>query len=478
MTGAPSGSGLDGTYELKEDEKTKREEVCLDGCVYTREGQEYCFRSEPLATSPDVVCESGETGGATGGATGSTSAESADALASQAAAQTQARDAAAADKKAAEENKEAASAADSALDSVNLDSLEVRRRRQATTAYPKPTDCAGVTSGMQSVQDLLDINPSRALVIIIVLKSITSADATCSADEIASLKSMKTAAKEKARLAVNKFINAIAAAVTKLNAAVEALQAINTKLTAIGASTVATGTQAPAVATVFVPTTGSPGARSTGSAGTGSTGSPGVRSTGSAGTGSTGSAGTGSTGSAGTESTGSAGTGSECPVDDSFQDLLDFYDHTISFSDEQVTATCCTLCQTAVNVTCGLGHSCAAACSALSASLCPSHDCRNCQTLDDTSIDSSTLSSPTSTTDLTTEYTEEFTSQKKNKTGILMSSRKSHASCVSSASSSACNYCLREGCKVKSSPECCLHPKCRRRRRRKCKWIQRYLGNF
>merc|ERR1719427_1928451 len=62
VTGAPSGSGLDGTYELKEDEKTKPEEACLDGCVYTRGGEEYCFRSEPLATSPDVVCESGSAG--------------------------------------------------------------------------------------------------------------------------------------------------------------------------------------------------------------------------------------------------------------------------------------------------------------------------------------------------------------------------------------------------------------------------------
>ena len=57
VTGAPSGSGLDGTYELKEDEKTKREEVCLDGCVYTRGGQEYCFKSAPIAESAQVTCD-------------------------------------------------------------------------------------------------------------------------------------------------------------------------------------------------------------------------------------------------------------------------------------------------------------------------------------------------------------------------------------------------------------------------------------
>merc|ERR1712008_106701 len=145
-----------------------------------------------------------------------------------------------------------------------MDALAARMRRQLTTAYPKPTDCAGVTSSMQSVQDLLDKNPSKALAIINVIKTLKSADVTCSADEIASLKSMKTAAKGKATLAVNKFTNAIAAAVTKFNAAVEALQAINAKLTVLGVSTVAAGTQAPAVATVFVPTEAATTQRTTG----------------------------------------------------------------------------------------------------------------------------------------------------------------------------------------------------------------------
>ena len=85
----------------------------------------------------------------------------------------------------------------------------------------------------------------------------------------------------------------------------------------------------------------------------------------------------------------------------SAEDLVDFYDHAVSFSDGQVTATCCTLCQRAINVTCGLGQSCAAACFAESASLCPSHDCTNCHTIDDTTLASSETrdtEEPTSTT--------------------------------------------------------------------------------
>ena len=68
--------------------------------------------------------------------------------------------------------------------------------------------------------------------------------------------------------------------------------------------------------------------------------------------------------------------------------------------------------------------------------------------------------------------------QRKKKTSISVSPKKTRASCLVSASSSACNDCVKEGCKVGRSPGCCLHPTCRKKRRRKCKWIQRYLGSF
>merc|ERR1712088_1092694 len=54
-------SSLDGTYTLS-DNGAKREEICIDGCVYERDGLEYCFISKPVAESADVQCDDGFTG--------------------------------------------------------------------------------------------------------------------------------------------------------------------------------------------------------------------------------------------------------------------------------------------------------------------------------------------------------------------------------------------------------------------------------
>ena len=54
---------------------------------------------------------------------------------------------------------------------------------------------------------------------------------------------------------------------------------------------------------------------------------------------------------------------------------MDFYETTISFSDVSVSAPCCLANLTTVPVSCGLGTSCAASCSALSATLCPTGQC-------------------------------------------------------------------------------------------------------
>ena len=40
---------LDGTYTLTAHSNTKREDICIDGCVYQRDGLEYCFISTPVA---------------------------------------------------------------------------------------------------------------------------------------------------------------------------------------------------------------------------------------------------------------------------------------------------------------------------------------------------------------------------------------------------------------------------------------------
>ena len=70
----------------------------------------------------------------------------------------------------------------------------------------------------------------------------------------------------------------------------------------------------------------------------------------------------------------------------------------------------------------------------------------------------------------------EPTEQKQERTDLSVKTRKKKGSCTSFASSDACSYCVQEGCRVKASPECCLHPTCRKNRKRKCKWIQKYLG--
>merc|ERR1712088_230756 len=57
---------LDGTYTLASDGE-KREDICIDGCVYERDGLEYCFISKPVAESADVVCDGGFTGPSTTG---------------------------------------------------------------------------------------------------------------------------------------------------------------------------------------------------------------------------------------------------------------------------------------------------------------------------------------------------------------------------------------------------------------------------
>ena len=47
-------SKLNGVYFLKAKEEIKRDALCSDGCVYTRDNEEYCFIDKP---GPTVVCE-------------------------------------------------------------------------------------------------------------------------------------------------------------------------------------------------------------------------------------------------------------------------------------------------------------------------------------------------------------------------------------------------------------------------------------
>merc|ERR1712088_1070672 len=170
-------SSLDGTYTLS-DNGAKREEICIDGCVYERDGLEYCFISKPVAESADVQCDDGFTGstefpgtGSTGtgstmspvsmettgstfdgftGSTGSAGPSTTQSLGSLSDAVNAAKeeaDAALAEIAAADAAIEAASGASSALDDFDFASLSTplrRLKRQAdatTAAYPAPNTC-------------------------------------------------------------------------------------------------------------------------------------------------------------------------------------------------------------------------------------------------------------------------------------------------------------------------------------------------
>merc|ERR1712130_55526 len=361
-------SSLDGTYNLASN-GDKRDDICIDGCVYERDGLEYCFISKPVAESADVVCDDGFTGpsttgssgfpstGSTGsgspmspvsmessgstetgptgftgssGSTGSSGPTTTQSLDSLTDAVNQARedaDAALAAIAAADAAINAANAASSQLDSIDFSAFAGRRfKRQAssTTAYPVPTTCTSVLILMDDITTTLSSNPAGVTPLITALLAITTPlSEPCSADDINSLDSKKDDAKSTAEDAVAKQTNLKAAATEEYNAANEEIMSLNEQISAAGGTTIAAGTAAPTVATMFVePTTDATGSTFTidvtftgstfdGSSPSGSTfdgSSPtgGSSITGSTGTG--GFSGTGPTGSTG-DFTGSTGSG-------------------------------------------------------------------------------------------------------------------------------------------------------------------------
>merc|ERR1712168_627205 len=304
---------LDGTYTLASDGE-KREDICIDGCVYERDGLEYCFISKPVAEAADVVCDDGFTGpsttgssgfpstgstgsgspmspvsmessgstetgptgftGSTGtgftgssGSTGSSGPTTTQSLDSLTDAVNQARedaDAALAAIAAADAAIDAANAASSQLDSIDFSAFASRRfKRQAssTTAYPVPTTCTSVLTLMDDITTTLLSNPAGVTPLITALLAITTPLAEpCSAEDINSLDSKKDDAKSTAEDAVAKQTNLKAAATEKYNAANEEIISLNEQISAAGGTTIAAGTAAPTVATMFVePTTDATG---------------------------------------------------------------------------------------------------------------------------------------------------------------------------------------------------------------------------
>ena len=50
-------SELNGVYTLKENEGSKPDPNCMDGCVYLRDNEEYCFVQKSTEEGATVVCE-------------------------------------------------------------------------------------------------------------------------------------------------------------------------------------------------------------------------------------------------------------------------------------------------------------------------------------------------------------------------------------------------------------------------------------
>ena len=50
-------SELNGVYNLKAKEDSKPDPNCMDGCVYLRDNEEYCFVQKSTEEGATVVCE-------------------------------------------------------------------------------------------------------------------------------------------------------------------------------------------------------------------------------------------------------------------------------------------------------------------------------------------------------------------------------------------------------------------------------------
>merc|ERR1711934_436339 len=95
-------------------------------------------------------------------------------------------------------------------------------------------------------------NPTKAVAIVAILKSLTATDLnpSCSTSDVADLESAKESAASKAAEVVATQTNKIAKATEEFNAAVALINTVNEALASQGATTVEAGTTAAPVATV------------------------------------------------------------------------------------------------------------------------------------------------------------------------------------------------------------------------------------
>ena len=136
--------------------------------------------------------------------------------------------------------------------------------------------------------------------------------------------------------------------------------------------------------------------------------------------------------------------------------LLEFYNDAMTFNDSIVELVCCKLDGTPVTVSCGQGLSCAAACYSREAVLCPSHNCDDCDNIDEGGED-----------------------RGQRKVGDEGGEERGGGLAWSTLFSGSMSHCTRRGCQVRGrSKYCCFHPICRNRRRRQCSWLQYFSGKL
>ena len=156
-----------------------------------------------------------------------------------------------------------ASSVDAGLDLISslIDDLLAMRRRSrrqetassATTHFSKPTTCSEFLSGLQLLTAALtldheDYNPTRALDIVEILKTMSADDFSCDASMADTLKEQVASGKEKANAVINEQETIISEETAKYNDAVAEIHALNAKLNSLGASTLEAGTTVSTVA--------------------------------------------------------------------------------------------------------------------------------------------------------------------------------------------------------------------------------------
>ena len=131
---------------------------------------------------------------------------------------------------------------------------------------------------------------------------------------------------------------------------------------------------------------------------------------------------------------------------------VDFFEHSFSFAANMSRISCCKSNNDLVTVLCGRGLSCAGQCSALGATLCPSANC--------TGHTQDCFIFP----NVTNTESQDDSGQRKVSTSNLPSW--------------VFSWCPRNCRLVSYYPSCCYHPKCYNRKKRRCRWMQNYVGEL